>query len=262
MKVSLIIVTYNRPDALGIILESIRRQTVLPGEVIIADDGSGPETAEMIREFARTFPVPLKQVWQEHHDFRAAAIRNKAVRESTGDYFIFSDGDLLFHPYFISDYTRRCVPGTALIGSRLFLTQKATSEMLKEVKPKRIVPLVSPSIEKNRINSLRIPLPGFLFPTLRFSVTLRGGLLGVFRSDLEKVNGWNEDFIGWGLEDTELVARLFNAGIRLKKIKFAAIVSHLWHPTANRSSLSRNRRLLMKTVEEKIMRCKNGIVTF
>ncbi len=261
MKVTLIIVTYNRPDALGVILDSIRRQRILPDEVIIADDGSEPETAVLIRESAKSFPVPLKQVWQEHHDFRAAAIRNRAIRESTGDYFIFSDGDLVFHPMFVYDFIRRSAPGTALIGSRLFLTHKASLLMLKEGITRHITPLVSRSIEKNRLNSLRIPIPGILFPYVKFSVNLRGGLLGVFRSDIEGVNGWNEDFKGWGLEDTELVARLFNSGVRLKKIKFAGIVFHLWHTAANRSSLETNRKMLQKTADEKLTWCRNGIIS-
>ena len=261
MKVTLIIVTYNRPDALGIILKSIRRQHVLPDEVIIADDGSGPETAELIREAARMFPVPLKQVWQEHKDFRAAAIRNRAIRESSGDFLIFSDGDLVFHPKFVYDYIRRSSSGTALIGSRLFLNPEATLHILKEGEFRGISPLVSRSIAKNRLNSVRIPIPGIVVPTVNFSLRMRGGLLGVFRTDIGRVNGWNESFTGWGLEDTELVARLFNSGIRFKKMKFAGLAYHLWHPEADRNSLGSNRELLQKTVNEKLSWCSQGIVT-
>ena len=90
---------------------------------------------------------------------------------------------------------------------------------------------------------------------------MRGGLLGVFRTDIGRVNGWNESFTGWGLEDTEVVARLFNSGIRFKKMKFAGLAYHLWHPEADRNSLGSNRELLQKTVNEKLSWCSQGIVT-
>ncbi|MFW5755209.1 MAG: glycosyltransferase, partial [Tangfeifania sp.] len=76
MKISLIIVTYNRPKALEVILKSILIQTEIPHEVIIADDGSGPETAKLIAKYRNVFPCKLKHVWQEDNGFRAAKIRN------------------------------------------------------------------------------------------------------------------------------------------------------------------------------------------
>ena len=76
MKTSLIISTYNRPDALALCLESVRRQRLLPDEVIVGDDGSGEETREVIERFRQDFPVPLTHVWQEDEGFRLAMCRN------------------------------------------------------------------------------------------------------------------------------------------------------------------------------------------
>ncbi len=258
MLISAIIVTYNRPDALAAILESILRQKELPAEVVIADDGSGPETAGVIKRFRTFFPVELKHVWHEDRGFRGSAIRNRAVKESSGDYLVFSDGDLLFHSCFFADFRTMATPGNASIGSRVFLSPTMTGKILKEG-PSELPGFFSPGIAQNRINALRFPLIAALLPAPRFSERLRGGLLGVFRKELEAVNGWNEEFSGWGLEDTELVARLFFNGTRLRKLKFSALSYHLWHPEAGRSMLETNRRILRQTIENNATWCPHGL---
>lgn len=260
MKISLIIVTYNRPQALSLILKSIKNQKVLPDEVVIADDGSGIKTRETIQIFQKTFPVPLLHVWHEDNGFRAAAIRNSAIKASSGDYLIFSDGDLFFHPGFISDFKRNLEQGEALIGSRVFLKQSATAKRISNQNCKPIFsPFISSEIETNRLNAVRFPLINKLIKSLNFSTKLRGGLLGVWRTDVSAVNGWNEEFSGWGLEDTELVARLFNNGTIFRKIKFQAITYHLWHEFQSREKVLRNQEILDKTVQEKLTWCNNGL---
>ncbi len=259
MKISLIIVTYNRPGALSLILKSIEKQAVLPNEVIIADDGSGKETQDLIQKFKIKFPVPLLHVWHEDKGFRAAAIRNRAIEASSGDYLIFSDGDLFFHPCFIRDFKRNARKGEALIGSRVFLKQEASIKRISNQNYNPIFSFFSTEIETNRLNSVRFPLINKLLKPLNYSSKLRGGLLGVWRKDIVAVNGWNEEFTGWGLEDTELVARLFNSGIVFRKIKFQAITYHLWHEIQSREKVSNNQKLLYKTVLEKVSWCKKGL---
>ena len=259
MKISLIIVTYNRPEALLLILRSIENQTVLPDEVIIADDGSAEETRQLIQSIQKKFPVPLLHVWHEDQGFRAAAIRNRAIKASSGEYLIFSDGDLFFHPRFTEDFVKNIQKGEALIGSRVFLTEKATRKRVTEKKFHPPLPLFSLETESNRLNSVRFPFINKLLKPLSFSPNLRGGLLGTWKPDMVAINGWNEDFSGWGLEDTELVARLFNLGITLKKIKFQAITYHLWHTVQSREQVTFNLQMLVKTVKEKQIACKNGL---
>ncbi len=260
MKITSVIVTYNQPEALGAILRSIRQQRVLPGEVIIADDGSDDRTARLIQSCQDTFPVPLKHVWHRDQGFRAAAIRNKAIGMSTGDYLVFSDGDLVFHPCFFLDMARRSEKGALTIGSRVFLTPQATRAFLSGSHLPPVIPFYSASIGKNRMNAIRIPLLSPLFSGISFSTRLRGGLTGVWKSDLEAVNGWNEAFTGWGYEDTELVARLFNYGIRLNKCKFSAITYHLWHTSAERTRLGANRDILDNCIMNRQFRCDLGLV--
>ncbi len=260
MKITAIIVTYDRPDALESILLSLTGQCVKPDEVIIADDGSGPDTEALIRSFINTVPFELKHIRQEKEGFRAAAIRNKAILQSTGDYLVFSDGDLVFHPSFIYDFKQRMAHGTACIGSRVFLTAGASEKIMRERCNEVKIPFWSQEIETNRLNGIRCPLASRLYPPVLYSGKLRGGLLGVSKSDLVSVNGWNESFRGWGLEDTELVLRLFNRGICLRKLKFSAISYHLWHPTASRELLGENRRLLQNCLEKRLTWCSNGLV--
>ena len=259
MKISLIIATYNNPEALSLVLKSILNQVLLPDEVVIADDGSTDETKLLIETFKGEFPIPLLHVWHENKGFRAAAIRNMAINKSSGDYLIFSDGDLFFHPHFINDFKNNIKRGEALIGSRVFLKKPASEKRMTNQNSQPVFSFFSNEIEANRLNSVRITLLSKLFKQLRYSSALRGGLLGVCRDDILKVNGWNEEFEGWGFEDTELVARLFNLGVIFRKIKFQAITYHLWHKTQSRESADKNQELLKKTIQKNTIRCRKGI---
>jgi len=260
MKITSIIVTYNRPDVLEAIFLSLIGQREKPDEVIIADDGSRPETAALISRYMENSPFELKHVWHEDKGFRAATIRNSAIIESTGDFLIFSDGDLLFHPLFFHDFKKRITPGTAFIGSRVFLTPESSQRIIDRELQKLKIPFWSRAVETNRLNAMRIPLAGRLFAPVPYSSLLRGGLSGIWKSDIQAVNGWNESFSGWGFEDTELISRLYNNGIILQKIKFAAITYHMWHPVANRELLTENRRLLRNTVDNRLTWCSNGLI--
>lgn len=259
MKISLIIATYNNPDALRLVLKSITKQVDLPDEVVIADDGSTIDTKLLINKLKNEFPVPLLHVWHEDKGFRAAAIRNLAIKTSSGEYLIFSDGDLFFHPRFIYDFKKNIKEGEALIGSRVFVNKSASEKRMRNQISKPVFPFFSSEIDVNRLNSIRITLISKFFKPLRYSSHLRGGLLGVYRKDIQKVNGWNEAFKGWGLEDTELVARLFHAGVVFRKIKFQAITYHLWHKIQSRESADRNLKILAETIKEKKTKCTEGI---
>jgi glycosyltransferase involved in cell wall biosynthesis len=260
MKITAIVVTYNNPGALVVMIQGILKQHILPDEVIIADDGSAPDTAELIRRWMKGFPCRLVHVWQEHNGFRAAHIRNKAIRASTGDYLIFSDGDLIWHPDFIRDYREKIRENTAWIGSRVFLTEAASEKIIHTKKAPDRFCFMSRQISHNRINAVRVPFLYRMFPSISFSDKLRGGLLGVWKSDLMAVNGWNESFAGWGFEDTEVVARLYFSGVVIRKLKFSAITYHIWHPFSDRSALKENRKLLMECIDNRLSWCENGLV--
>ncbi len=260
MKISVIVTTYNRPDALKRVLEGLRHQTVLPDEVIVADDGSAPNTSELVRNLIKDSPYLLHHVWQEDRGFRAARIRNKAVLQSRGDYLISLDGDCIPEKHFIADHHRLAEKGFFFQGKRIlvgpslapFFTHEdanSTGKLLRYALTNKI---------RNRHHIIRLTR----FPSM-VSTRLSGIKscnMGFFRKDIIAVNGFNEDFIGWGREDSELAVRLFAYGLKRKGHQFMAICYHLWHEEHNRDRLSINDELLRMTVQKNGFICSNGLV--
>ena len=111
MRTALVVSTYERPDALAAVLDSITRQRAAPDEIVIADDGSGAATRELIADFCAHSAVPARAVSQPHEGFRLTRLRNLAIAAATADYLIFIDGDMLLHEGFIADHRRHAAPG-------------------------------------------------------------------------------------------------------------------------------------------------------
>ena len=129
MRVSLIITTYNRPDALFIVLDSVKRQTRLPDEIIIADDGSDEFTKNCISEFNNNSPLKVIHSWQEDRGFRAAKSRNKAIAKSSYEYIILVDGDVILHEKFIEDHLNHAEESFFVQGSRALLNETQTKKI-------------------------------------------------------------------------------------------------------------------------------------
>lgn len=260
MKVSLIIVTYNAPQYLALVLESVCRQKVLPYEVVVADDGSTDDTRQLVESLQNDFPCGLKYVWHEDKGFRSAKIRNMAIKVTEGDYLIFSDGDLMFHPKFVSDFLVMSDEKELLIGTRLFLSRDFTMELLKEgacYKP--FIPICS-KVEKNQLNGIRIPYIYRLFKVYyEPSMKLRGGLLIVSKREIELIGGWDESYEGWGSEDTDLVMRLIHNGCRARKLKHQGLTYHLWHNENSRASKVGNESLLKECRDERRVKAIKGL---
>ncbi len=254
-SVSVIITTYNSPNYLERVLEGHLAQTVPPGELLVADDGSGPDTARVVGAFALEVPFPVRHVWQEDLGFRAARIRNRAVAAATGDYLVFTDGDCIPHPRFIEDHRRLAKPGWFVQGKRM-LVNRAASERFVPHGTAGLLALWRTGGLSGVHHLVRVP--GFA-PEKKGLKGIKTCNLGVFRSDLLAINGFNEDFVGWGREDSEMAARLFALGLRRKDPPFSAVVFHLWHGENPRTSLPENDRRLAETVRSGVRRCKNGI---
>ncbi len=260
MKVSLIITTYNRPDALKLVLKSALKQHRLPHEIVVADDGSGEETANVIQEAAKKSPVPILHAWQEDEGFRAAMSRNRAAAMSSGEYIVMIDGDMVLHPLFIKDHMEAAEPGTFVQGSRVLLSEEATKEAI--IKSQISFSIFSKSI-KNRKNALRCTLLSSLFSRKSRSLKgIRTCNFALFRKDLLAVNGFDNRFVGWGREDSEFAARLLNSGMVRKDLRFAAIAYHLYHKESTREALKENDRRLERTIKERVVRCEDGIDRF
>ena len=260
MRISLIVATYNRPDALLLVLKSIHCQSLQPNEVIIADDGSDEKTKNLISDYRAQTNLEIIHSFQEDLGFRAAESRNRAISMASSDYIVLIDGDMILHPEFIMNHSKNAQPGYFIQGSRVLLSKKKTREVIKE---KQIIFNFFSSGLNNRLNSIYSNFLSKLFSSNKnYLKGVKTCNMSFFRKDCISVNGFNNEFKGWGREDSEFVVRLLNKGIHRKTLKFSAIQYHLWHNEANRSSLLVNDKLLQKVIAEELDWCENGINKF
>jgi glycosyltransferase involved in cell wall biosynthesis len=250
MKATVVVPTYNRPDALKAALDGYLEQDTRQFEVIVADDGSTGDTRSLVEEYATRASVGIRHVWQEDQGFRAGAIRNRAVAQTRAEYLIFSDGDCVPPPFFVSRHLALAERGHFLAGNRMLLSEAFTREVLD-----RRIPIHRwgaaqwlAAWAKREVNRA---LPLVRLPDGAFRRRHPARWTGVktcnfscWRSDLERVNGFDERYSGWGLEDSDLVIRLLHAGVRHKSARFAAPVFHLWHRENDRTGLEENQRRL------------------
>lgn len=250
VKIAVIPATYNRPDALAALLEGYLAQDEADFEIIIADDGSGEATREVVQAYQHKASFHIGHVWQENQGYRAATIRNKALAGTSADYVIYTDGDCIPMPWFISAHRRLAERGRFLAGNRVLLSENFTSRVLGEAIPVQRWGLDQWLAARwrgdiNRIQPLiRLPdspLRKLLPERWKGCKTCN---LGVWRDDLLRVNGMDEIYAGWGLEDSDLVIRLLRAGIKHKSARFAAPVLHLWHRERDKSRLAENQKHL------------------
>lgn len=260
MKVTLIITTYNNPSALKKVTDSILNQTRLPDEVIIADDGSDENTAQGVESFSKDASFPVLHVYQEHKGFRAAKIRNEAIKQSSGDYIIFLDGDCIVNRYFISDHLLLAEKGYFIQGKRI-LVSKEVEPVFTYEQANSFMSLISMALT-GKISNVHhlIRLPPFFSIKNKKLKGIKSCNMSFFRNDILAVNGFNEDFIGWGREDSELAARLFNYGLMRKEHPFVAICFHIWHPHYPMDTLTVNDAILQRTINSGEYFCINGII--
>lgn len=273
---SLIITTYNQKERLSLVLDSVLGLQTLPNEVLIADDGSKEDTRELIESYKRIFPCELRHIWQEDKGFRLSKIRNHALCEARGEYIIIIDGDMVLESHFIDDHLRFAHKGMFVQGSRVILDSVITQEIMQThtQDSKNFAGLSADSYKKafstrpfksRRITFLAKLLFNFSSKNARyfkrkdFIKGIRGCNMAFFKSDCVAINGFNEEFVGWGREDSEFVARfLFNGG-ELRPLKFSAIAYHLYHPENPRSMLESNHNIYLQTLANKSRFCKKGI---
>jgi glycosyltransferase involved in cell wall biosynthesis len=257
MKIALLISTYNWPEALELVLKSAEEQTVLPDEVLIADDGSKEETKRLIESFQKNSNLNIKHVWHEDNGFRRSAILNKTIAKSTSDYIIQTDGDCIIHKTFIEDHKHMADKSIYLFGSRVNIKEDAVTDIFKN----KIFtfPFFASEI-KNRTRNLRIPIIRNSYKEKEeFSKKTRGCNISYWRDDFISVNGYNENMEGWGREDSELILRLLNKGIKGKRLRYGGIIYHIHHPVSSKDNLERNNEIQEKTIQEKKKWCSNGI---
>ncbi len=270
--VAVIVTTYNRPTALSWVLASLANQTCMPGQIVIADDGSGPQTKELIERWQAYFltrhpHTQISHAWQEDLGFRAAAARNLAVAQARQvrdlRALIFIDGDCVAPTFFVQNHLALLTAGHMVAGGRGLLSQPYTKQL------EQLADQKSPTELLHALGIFQSPyrlwfgqacdrylsmLP-WLKPVLNSlrdarptdDQLVRTCNLSLWLEDFEKVGGFDESFMGWGLEDTDLAVRMIAAGTRVRSGRFATNVFHLWHPERSRAELQKNAERLANT---------------
>lgn len=256
IRTSLILSTYNRPDALTLCLKSIARQKVLPNEVIIGDDGSGDETRKVIETFQKNYPVPLIHVYQEDKGFRLAMIRNKCIAVAQYEYIVQIDGDLILHPQFMEDHLYFAKRGCYIKGGRVNINEKLTKELCQAGDYRELNFFTGGLIRRE--NSIRSILLA-RYARFRRTAPGLGCNMSFWRDDLIRVNGYDEFFEGWGGEDYDLAMRFQHLSLKKEALKFAAIGFHLWHGDYYMENKDKNFKYYHQKVHEHVIRCEQGI---
>ena len=263
--ISLIVTTYSRPDALEAVIEGCFAQTDRNFEIIIADDGSGEATRECVARLAARSPVPLQHVWQPDVGFRLAMSRNGGIAAARGQYLVIIDGDCVPQRDFIAQHRRLARRGFMVTGSRILVGPEFTQRVLAE----KIALYVLALGEKfrlraaghiNKVLQLLFTLPDIGREKNRFTYRrIKGCNMAMWRSDVELVNGFDASFNGWGYEDSDMVLRLFNAGVMRKDGAFATEVFHLWHNEAQRDQASSNRMTVQRREADGTTQAAKGL---
>jgi glycosyltransferase involved in cell wall biosynthesis len=265
--ISVIVTTYNREDALDAALRALAHQSDRNFEIIVADDGSRPDTAHVVESWKARQPLRLKHVWHEHMGFRGGEIRNRGIRASAGEICIFLDGDCLAPSDFIAVHRRLHETGWFVTGNRILLSPELTATVLAagvEAERWNLAPLLQQRLRGgiNRLTpTLRLPLG----PLRKLNSESWEGAqtcnLAVARVDLDRIDGFDSAYTGWGLEDSDLVVRPLRAGVRRKDGRFATGVLHLWHPPNDRSQLPVNQARLDEVIGGGRTRALRGLST-
>jgi len=265
VKAAVIVTTYNRPDALAAVLAGFFDQTTQDFELLVADDGSRDDTRALVESHAARAPFALRHVWQEDRGFRAGAARNRAVARSHAEYLIFADGDCIPARHFVQQHVALAEAGYFLSGNRVLLSESFTAQVLALRLPIQQWPAARwlYAFARRDINRL-LPLLNFPDGVLRKRnpQTWQGVKtcnLSLWRTDFLRLNGFDESYSGWGLEDSDLVIRALHAGIRHKSARFAAPVFHLWHRENDRSRLDENQKMLDQLIASARVKAHTGV---
>jgi len=256
LKTSLIISTYNREDALELTLLSVLNQSVMPDQIIIADDGSRLETKELIDFYSKKSPVPIVHCWQEDTGFHAGKIRNKAIAKAQHEYVISIHGDMVLPADFIKEHKNNAQRGRFVQGQRVSLSEQNTQLALAEKE------INFSLLQSGIFNKL-----GTFFSTIlsklasRYTSEIEGtktSNMAFWKEDLLQINGFNEDITGYGVEDLEMPVRLMNHGVKRFDLRLVGAAYHLYHREST-MFLSQKNTLLQLSSQQFLTRCENGI---
>jgi len=235
-------------------LKHVSFNTTLPDEIIIADDGSVKECFWAIEKWRKK--LPIKHLWHEDKGFRKCRILNECLRRVDSDYITFLDGDCLPHKHFIKDHINLAETGYFVQGRRCFIDENDVKSVIQG--RKSINQLILTGKISGYFKSLRFPRP------IVIRNMAQRGLIGcnwsAWKHDLIEVNGFDEDYEGWGIgEDSDICSRLYNLGIIRKFVYGRSVVYHMNHPESCKSHLEISKQRLHYTIYSGKTKCMNGL---
>lgn len=266
-QISVIISTYNSPGALDKALLAYTLQTDQPFEIVVADDGSGPDTADVVERYRQTTDLAIQHVWQEDQGFRKCEVLNRAIDAASGDYLIFTDGDCIPRRDFVQVHRQEAEPGWFLSGSYNNLPP-SFSELITREQIASGAAFSAAWLRRNGMpwsrKAVRLVQQRLLMSVLNAitptHATWNGCNSSGWKSDLAAVNGFDQR-MRYGGEDRELGLRLENAGVSGKQIRYKAICLHVDHPRdyVNQADLDRNREIRQVTNRCRLTHTEHGI---
>lgn len=260
---AVIISTYNRPRALDLVLQGLSRQQIQARQIVVGDDGSTQETREVIESW-RARGLPLEHCWHEDRGYRKSVIMNQAIRMVKQSLCIFTDGDCVPLEGFVRDHVRYAEAGFILAGPRMLANESLTQALEKgsesclgrsflwwlwqglRGKINRLTPMI------------HLPDGAWRKSAPRKWEWVRGCNFSVETQYVWRVGGFEENLFGWGPDDSDIAVRMINAGVRVKSLRFAAPVLHLWHKEESRVTLQQNLAYLHAALAEKRIRASAG----
>ena len=254
---SIIVSTYNWPDALYLTMQSIFRQTCLPNEIVIADDGSTEDTAMLIEELKLQSAIQITHIWHEDKGFRRTLIMNKAIKAAKHKYIIQVDGDIILNKNFVHDHLKAAKKGFFISGNRVLLNKELANKILKNKQIR--FKFFTKGLEKRPYAMRLLFIDSVLKVKPNHTSTIIGCNLSFWREDFMAVNGYNNNIEGWGHEDIELITRLIKYGIKCKKLRFSANCCHMSHSSNSNDNGVNNYEIYQGTIQKKNYITENGV---
>jgi glycosyltransferase involved in cell wall biosynthesis len=265
VEIAVVISTFERPGHLKRCLASLEGQRGVEGlfEVVVTDDGSRDETLRLLAAATRRLSFPLTFTTHTHEGFRLTRCRNEGVAASTAPYLLFTDGDCILLPNHLRLHLAARRPGRIVAGDCLRLDERRTAEIDASSLRAGRFPRLLPRTERWRLmlKGLRGKFYELTHTPLR--PRLSGNNIGIWRTDYERINGFDEQFVGWGLEDHDLQYRLERLGLRAWSILLKTAPVHLWHPPAPsfaRNNAGTTNLTYFRSVARRPIFCSDGLV--
>ncbi|WP_455210161.1 glycosyltransferase [Kaarinaea lacus] len=258
-RIEVLLAVYNNLDVTRLTLQGYCRQIDTEFTLVIADDGSGPEIKQLVDEFQSQ--LTIRHLWQEDQGFRKARILNRAIATSNADYLVFSDNDCIPSRHFVADHRMAAQQGYFITGRRVDLGPVPTDELLigKRRDPESFWWVLQHSWRKNLKRGEKALRPPHWLHKLWSSkqIGTLGANMAMWRDDLIKINGFDETFEGYGMEEVDLEWRLLASGLKRRSCLGRAILYHLYHQP--RAMTPENKRYLNEKIAKGVWYAEKGI---